>query len=431
MRALIRRTYLNINFTKLLEWGKLVTLVGSAQVIVQGLGFISGILILRRLPTNEYALYTLANTILGAMTVLADGGIAIGVMSQGGKVWQEKKLLGAVISTGLVLRRKFAIGSLIVAMPILIVLLRRHDATWLMTGLIILSIIPAFTMALSGELLEIAPKLNQDIPPLQKISVAFNVQRLALLTLTLFIFPWAFVAVLAAGIPQFWVNLRLRKVTARYADREQKPDPVVQKVILSQVKRLLPGSIYFCLSGQITIWLISIFGTTKAVAQVGALGRLSMMLTVVSILFGTLVYPRFARLPKISKVVLGKYVQILIGLFALCGAIVGLVALFPSQVLWILGKSYSDLQSEIVLSVTGSCLALIAGIVYSLYANRGWAMNPIFIIPFNIGVIVLGALILDISTLRGIFTFNIFVSTIEIIVTVGYTLIKIFRLKEA
>lgn len=73
------------------EWAKLIAITGSAQVMVQAIGFISGILVIRLLPTHEYALYTLANTMLGTMTLLADGGIATGVMSQGGKVWQDKQ----------------------------------------------------------------------------------------------------------------------------------------------------------------------------------------------------------------------------------------------------------------------------------------------------------------------------------------------------
>jgi hypothetical protein len=44
-----------------------------------------GILIIRLLPV-EYAFYTLANTMHRTMTVLADGGITTGVMSQVGKV---------------------------------------------------------------------------------------------------------------------------------------------------------------------------------------------------------------------------------------------------------------------------------------------------------------------------------------------------------
>ena len=70
---------MTINKQKINYWLKLITITGLAQVIVQAVGFISGILVIRLLPVQEYALYTLANTMLGTMTVLSDGGISTSV----------------------------------------------------------------------------------------------------------------------------------------------------------------------------------------------------------------------------------------------------------------------------------------------------------------------------------------------------------------
>jgi hypothetical protein len=81
MKMLVQRIYTNLIFAKVFEWGKLITIVGSAQILVQAISLISGILVIRLLPTHEYALYTLANTMLGTMSLLADGGISTGVMS--------------------------------------------------------------------------------------------------------------------------------------------------------------------------------------------------------------------------------------------------------------------------------------------------------------------------------------------------------------
>ena len=157
-------------YDTIVSWGKLISITGSAQIIVQAVGFVCGILVIRLLPTQEYALYTLANTMLGTMTMLSDAGISTGVMAQGGKVWQNREKLGVVMATGLDLRRKFAIGSLILSTPILLYLLLHNGASWLMAIMIVLSLIPAFYAALSDSLLEIVPKLNQTILPLQILS---------------------------------------------------------------------------------------------------------------------------------------------------------------------------------------------------------------------------------------------------------------------
>lgn len=423
----LQRTIASPSLAKALEWSKLITITGAAQVVVQALGFGCGILVIRLLPTHEYALYTLANTMLGTMILLADGGISTGVMAQGGKVWQDPAQLGAVLATGLDLRKKFALASLLFAAPLLIVLLHYHGASWLVAGLILLSIIPAFFTALSNTLLEVAPKLKQDIVPLQKTQVGINVGRLALLTLTLFVFPWAAVAILAAGLPQLWGNYRLRTISAGYADLTQKPDPVVRQHILAVVKRVLPGAIYFSASGQITVWLISLFGTTAAIAEVGALSRLSALLSVFSILLTTLVVPRFARLQANKALLFTRFFQILFTIVLVSITLIGIVYLLPNQILWILGKKYAGLSSELVLSITGSCLGLITGISFSLVSSRGWATNPAITISIEVAALVTGILLFDVATLQGVFLLNIFISLIQASLYIIYGTIKIAK----
>ncbi len=427
MKGLVHKISANPRYGRLFEWGKLISITGTAQVTVQAIGLFSGILIIRLLPTAEYALYTLANTMLGTMTILTDGGIALGVMSQGGKVWQNKNKLGSVVATGLDLRKKFAIVSLLIATPVLFYLLFHHGASWIMSALIVLSLIPAFFTTLSGTLLEIPLKLRQDIAPLQKIQVGASIARLLLLTLTIFIFPWAYIAVLAFGLPQVWANYKLRKTAARYADSHSKPDPVVRKEILGLVKKVLPGSIYFCLSGQVTIWLISVFGSTSALAQVGALGRLSMMLGIFSVLFSTLITPRYARLPGEKNLLFIRYLQVQAGVIGLSIVIVGLVYVFPTQILWILGKDYAHLTNEITLNIIGSCLTLICGIAFNIAASRGWALNPLITIPISVITIIVGVLVIDISTIKGILQLNILVAFVE---TMMYQLFNFFKIRN-
>jgi len=207
------------------QWLGLIAVTGAAQVAVQAIGFIGGILVIRMLPVHEYALYTLANTMLGTMVILADGGIATGVMAEGGKVWQDKAKLGAVLATGMALRKKFAVFSLLVAVPILLYLLRKHDASWLMSTLIVLSLVPAFFSSLTGRLFEIPLKLHQDINALQRYQVEANVGRLALLGLTMFAFPFAAVAILCAGASQVWNNIRVRRTSRQCAEFHRPVDP--------------------------------------------------------------------------------------------------------------------------------------------------------------------------------------------------------------
>ncbi|WDF54466.1 polysaccharide biosynthesis protein [Mucilaginibacter sp. KACC 22063] len=412
--------------SKLKHWIKLITVTGSAQILVQALGLISGILIIRLLPTKEYAFYTLANTMLGTMTILADGGIGAGVMAQGGKVWQDKEKLGSVLVTGYSLRKKFAIGSLIIAVPTLLYLLLHNGSTWLKAIIIVGTLIPAFIAALSDSLLEISLKLRQEINPLQKNQIWVAFVRM-LFVFPLYFSPFAAIAVIANGIPRILGNIKLRKLISTNVNLNQKADPTVQKNILKGVARILPGAIYYCVSGQITIWLISIFGNSKAIAQVGALSRLTMILTLVTTIFNTLAIPRFSRLSNYKRALFSNFFKIIAALAGFSIIVVGVVWLFPKFFLMILGNGYMNISSELVLSVIGSCLSLSAGIIYSMSTCRGWLISPFIYIPVNVLCIIITVLVFKVDTLQGALMINIVTSSVQVLMNIFYCLIKISK----
>ena len=74
-RKYISKEDLRPRLNSVSKWTKAIAITTTAQVGVQVVSFISGIVIIRMLSVTEYALYTLANTMLGTMTILSDAGI--------------------------------------------------------------------------------------------------------------------------------------------------------------------------------------------------------------------------------------------------------------------------------------------------------------------------------------------------------------------
>jgi hypothetical protein len=391
MNAFVYRIRNNPKYIKAFQWARLVSISGITQVSVQAINLFCGILIIRLLSANEYALYTIANMMLSTMIVLAECDLSMAVMAQGGKHWTNSEKLGVVLATGFSVRRKLGIISVLVVTPILLYLLLHHDASWPIALLITISLIPAFFASLTDTILEVPPKLQQDLIPLQKNQLQASVARLVLTSVSVFIFPLTFVALLGAGIPRIWANFNLRKISSAYVSWNQRPDPVIREEIMKFVKRVLPVAVYYSFSGQLTIWLITIFGSVSAIAQLGALGRLSAVLGIINILFGMMVAPRFARLVNLRSILFLKYVQVQAAMSILFLVIIGFVWFFSSEILWILGSTYSNLHSELVLSMIGSSLGLLAGCFYGLNSARGWIINPIVSIAISIATIIVGA----------------------------------------
>jgi hypothetical protein len=70
-----------------------------------------------------------------------------------------------------------------------------------------------------------------------------------------------------------------------------------------------------------------------------------------------------------------------------------------------------------VLSITGSSLALIAGCFYNLNSAKGWIINPALSVGISIATIIIGALLLDLSTLQGILFFNVLLGASHFLTT--------------
>jgi len=430
MKSLISSIKQHPQYAKVFEWGKLISITGAAQIIVQATSLISGILIIRLLPTDEYALYTLANTMLGTMTLLSDGGISSGVMSQGGKVWKDKERLGIVLSTGLNLRRIFATCSLVIAIPILVYLLIRHGASYLTSALIVFALVPAFLAALSDSLLEIIPKLHQNIKPLQRNQVVVSLVRLVFTCMSLFFFPFTYIAIFAAGIPRIIGNIRLKKIVYKQVPKVTATDKVVKDEILSIVKRVLPTSLYYSVSGQLTIWLMSFFGTTVAIAQIGALSRITIVLTLFATVISIVSVPRFSRLADNKQLLFKYFIGTLIFLVFCFTSVYILSYFFSDQILFVLGKQYYGLNKELLLYIIGSSISLLAGTSFTLYSSRGWAMFPVVIIAIDLAAVVIGLFLFKISSVTGVLYYNIFTASALFITNSVFLTYKITKTKS-
>src|SRR5205807_4567527 len=99
------------------------------QIIGQIVAFSSGILLVRWLPQREYAFFTIANAMQATLMLLADVGISVGLISIGGRVWQDRHRFGELINTALAVRRNLAAAVVLIVAPILYAMLTKNGAS--------------------------------------------------------------------------------------------------------------------------------------------------------------------------------------------------------------------------------------------------------------------------------------------------------------
>jgi O-antigen/teichoic acid export membrane protein len=308
------------------------------QAIVQLISFLSGILMIRYLDQREYAYFTIANTMQGTLNVLADIGISIGLISIGGRVWQDRHRFGQLMNTALGLRRRLGLFAALAVVPLLYFMLVKIGASVSYTALLIALVLLGLATQLSIGVLSVVPRLRSDIAWIQTIDLTGAVARLIGLIALMYLFLNG-AAALAIGsatlLLQHWM---LRIYVNRVID-PQAPENAEDRVAMKGfIRSQAANAIFFCLQGQITIFLISLFGrNVGSIAEVGALGRLAMIFAVLSHLLANVFAPAFARCQTLAKL-RWQYAAIVGAVACFSLVIIGAAAFFPQQFLFVLGN---------------------------------------------------------------------------------------------
>ncbi|MBD2626930.1 polysaccharide biosynthesis protein [Trichormus variabilis] len=387
------------------HWTKLLGKFVSVQIIVQALTFASGLFIVRTLEQREYAYYTIATTMQGTMTLLADMGISIGLSAIGGKVWEDRYRFGQLINTALYLRYYLAAVSITVVTPISIWMLFRNGASLLYAILITIVVLVGLYFQLTIGVLNIVPRLHSQVSRIQKLDLTLNISRIVLLGVSyLTLFNTALVTS-ASSIALGIQRLLLGNLVIDNIDRKAPLNEEDKAEITKIIQKSAPNTIFYCFQGQITVWLLSIFGNVQTVAEIGALGRLSVIFAVISSVMNGIVLPSFARCQS-PKLLFRRYCQILCTMSIFSAALVGLAALFPSQFLWILGSKYAHLQSELILVIVSSGLFFVVNTMWSLNASKAWLDLIWLQIPGTLMAQIVAVFLVNVTTLKGAIIFG-------------------------
>ena len=392
--------------SKIVYWGKTLSKFISVQLIVQILGFASGILIIRTLDQTQYAYYTIANTMQGTMSALADNGVSIGLSAIGGKVWQDRYRFGQLINTALQVRIYMTAIAVMIVTPILLWLLVSNGASVIYAIFIAAAVMVGLNAQLTTGVLDVVPRLCSQINRIQNLELLPAISRLVLLGVAYLTFWNAAVAILTTSIAPILKRFLLSRWVTDSIDVKALINKEDRAEILEIIKHQAPNTIFYCVQGQLTVVLISFFGSTQSISEVGALGRLAVIYSLVSAVMNGIVLPRFARCQSV-KVLQNQYWQIMISFCFLGLLILGLVAFFPTKILWLLGNKYAHLQNELLLMALGTVFNSIIGTMWSINATKAWLQHSWLNIPGTITMQIFLLLILDVSTVQGVICFGI------------------------
>jgi len=392
-------------WSRIKQWMLRLAEFGLVQGLVQVLTALTGLLIIRALAKPDYALFAITNTMQGTINMLADLGISIGVRSIGGRVCDDPQRFGQLLNAALTLRRWFATASLGVIIPIAAWMLRHNGASWQLTlGLcaaIVVSVIPQ----LASSVWSVSLQLHAQYRRIQKIDIANALIRLVSVGTLRLCCLNSFTAALTSLVGNWCQMFWLKKYAICHADISAPPNEGDKVELKKLSAKMLPNGIFYCLQSQITIWLITFFGNANHVAEVGALGRISVLFTIFYSTMNSIVLPRFSRCQE-PRLLLRRYFQILAGCVGVSVCLIVIAAVFSKQFLWLLGPSYAHLRPELLVMVLVTVTGFIAGAMWAINSSRAWVRGAQLYVPATIATQIIVLLLLNVSTVRGALWFG-------------------------
>lgn len=339
------------------------------QGAVQALTLLVSMLLLRVLSIEQYALYTVAGTLLALVSVGANPGLSQAIVSLGAARQHDKPYVGGLLSAARRMSRWLMIPAIIVVIILAIFLLRGQQrpltSEIACVGLVFLIGFAQVETSLARAV------LNMHHDARSTFRVGFTEAGLRLLLLPIAVlWPTAAIALVANLAGAIAASVLTAHRSGELCDRSAAGDTTQTSQLVSFIAPIAPMVIYTLAQGQIAILLLSVFAEPRAIAETGALSRLGQIFTVLMLLNPFLIQPIFARIQTRSDFV--AKTSIVIGaLSMLCAVCIASTYFVPDWWLLILGDNYSGLSRELPVSVAASLATIFGGTLYTMIIARG------------------------------------------------------------
>jgi O-antigen/teichoic acid export membrane protein len=386
------------------RWVRILSAYFTAQTLTQLAGIAAGLLLVRFMPVREFALYTLAFSVITFFNFISDLGSSTSLVYFFHQARKEGSEFQPYLSAVLSLRRgAFLLGAagVLAAFPYMAGAkgFGRAEALLATAGVLL-----CVWFQIGSSLRLLALRLEDRYGPSYRAEVAGGLTRLALAALMVVsarLVAWLGVLTSAAASVVVVSLARLETVGAPGVDVRPYRARVLRYLLPT-----LPSALYFSIQGPLTVWLAATFGGTRNIAEVGALGRLGLLVGIFSSLTGVVFLPRLARITD-DRLYRLRVLQFGAALTAVALAMLAAAAIAPELFLLLLGSHYAGLHRELLLVVGGAGLSLIDGYAVAVNLARSWTRWQGLAVGSLIAAQAALVALLPLSTTAGVLSFNL------------------------
>jgi len=351
-----------------MPWLTILSKYAAGQSLVIMTNILIGVVLLRVLSIEEFALYTLSVVFLQIAAGGSDMGLSQAIMTLGARIREQHREIGSLYSSASWHAKKLYVLTALAVTTVF--LFNVFDRDWAPTNALaclalLLLIVP---VQLNVTFRKSILNINHDARALFFTGMLESVTRLLLLPLCIK-WPYAAVAIFANLIGAY-SSRRVVIHLSKHKMEEHQPVTEQQVYALKRfINPLIPVVIYNLVQGQISIFILGIHGYTASIAQVGALGRLGQFIAIPMMLNGFLIQPAFSRIDTKVKF-MRKAVLVSGSLMIFASVSMASVFVVPQWWLFILGSKYNNLEHELPVAVLTGILTLLGATFYTMVISR-------------------------------------------------------------
>lgn len=343
----------------------------TGNSILQVTQFVTGLVIIRMMPTKAYAVYTLYLAAWSLGNQILDFGIPASIMRLVGSEFHNREKLNRYISAGLQLRIPLTIIVASISIPLLYTASVRASVpihTFLVLGV---CLIGCFILTAQKDLLSIPLLMQGRIFTTANADSTGEVIRLisilSIIGLKLLTpVALALTSVLGAAIS----FIMIRQSTDIIRDQNNCVLGLERNQIIASVAPLIPNIFFGAFQGQIVVLVASLVGSTTQVASVGALQKLAMAISLLNRANTVIIGPSIAKLT--DERLWKKILQVISVSLVIAILIVSIGWYFPDMLLALLGEQYSSLGKAVGIVTTTMGLGYLVAVLYTIARYRGW-----------------------------------------------------------
>ncbi len=342
----------------------------AGQLALQAITAFTGLCLVRWLAVADYAVFGLSLTLQQALGLIVDLGVTSAIMALTGGQYRNGAVLGRYIQAGLHLRSRLLVIGAVAGMGAIYVIGKRQH--WLLSteallfGIVVSGVLVQFWISIYGVPLI----LNQRLGRYYGILAGAALLRLAGVA----VLRWGGAdsgAALAAGtVASLAAALTLRHWSRAHWEAANHVDQHTRDQIIRYIAPRAPLVVFQSLQGQIALFAVSYFGSSKPMAETGALGRLGQLFTLLTAFNLIVLGPRFARIGE--EKLLPLYLKT-VGIASGIGMLAAAAAFrWPGALLWLIGPKYAHLESPLRYVAAAACIAYVSTLLLVIHNNRRW-----------------------------------------------------------